>query len=60
MTAKDGGSDHLRQGYGGPPELDAKAEEQNAPYVRRPGLILETGMTQAGSCVADPANLTGR
>ena len=28
-----GGSDRLRQGYGGPPKLHAKAEEQDPPYV---------------------------
>jgi hypothetical protein len=29
------GSNRLRQGYGGPPERSAKAEEQDPAYVRR-------------------------
>ncbi len=37
-----GGSNHLRQGYGGPPKFDAKAEGQDPPYasaVRKTGPV---------------------
>ncbi|RPI55298.1 MAG: hypothetical protein EHM55_08315, partial [Acidobacteria bacterium] len=39
---RGGGSNRLRQGYGGPAKLHAKAEEQDAPDGRRPGLDLQT------------------
>jgi len=49
-----GGSNHLREGYGGPPKLHAKADEQDALYSGRVIPLLRSDGEPVRSGAAEP------